>query len=152
VAAVAQPRPRATPVRSALALSGLRVILVEDDPHTREGMRWTLAQSGAYVTAVGTGTEALAALGSSRAPLVIVSDLGLPGLSGFELVERVVQHFARRGLRPPPSLAVSAHARDVDRKRAIDSGFDMYLAKPISPERLVEAVGDLRHVLPSQHA
>ncbi len=131
----------------ACPLEGLRVVLVEDDQHTREGMRWALVQGGANVIAVGTAGEALEVLERDLAATVIVSDLALPGASGFELVERIVHDCGRNGLHPPPSLAVSALARDVDRKLAIEAGFDMYLAKPIAPERLVQAVSDLRELL-----
>jgi CheY-like chemotaxis protein len=83
---------------------------------------------------------------------VIVRDLGLPGMSGLALIARVVALYESRGRPPPPSCAVSAHAREVDRRGAIDAGFDAYLAKPITPERLVEVVADLRHVLASNGA
>ncbi len=153
VEAAAVPAATTGPrVTISAPLQGLSVILVEDDRNTREGMRWALERAGAQVTAVATGSEAIAALDGAGANSVVVSDLGLPGLSGFELIERIVQDFGRRGLRPPPSLAVSAHVRDVDRQRAIESGFDMYLAKPITPERLIEAVSDLRDVLPEARA
>jgi CheY-like chemotaxis protein len=75
---------------------------------------------------------------------VIVSDLGLPGISGYELIETIAERCRARGQEPPPACAVSAHARDVDRERAFAAGFDVYLAKPVMPERLVEAVEELR--------
>jgi PAS domain S-box-containing protein len=128
------------------ALAGLHVLLVEDDGSTREAMRWTLAHSGALVDAVATAEQALSALSGADPAVVIVSDLGLPGVSGYELIERVVADYRRQGRRAPPSCAISAHARDVDRQRAIDAGFDLYIAKPVTPERLIEAVRDLGDV------
>lgn len=139
--------PLATGVSATSPLAGLGVLLVEDDTKTQDAMRWTLEQAGATVEVVASATEALAALDRESGNEVIVSDLGLPGMSGFELMERIVDQNRQRGRRPPPSCAVSAHVRDVDRRRAIEAGFDMYLTKPVTPERLVEAVTDLRDIL-----
>jgi signal transduction histidine kinase/ActR/RegA family two-component response regulator len=130
-------------------LCRLRVLLVDDDTLTRQAMRWTLTRAGASVVDVGTADEALVALGSGDGADVIVSDLGLPVVSGLTLIQRIVQDARRQGRRTPPSCAVSAHARDVDRRRAIDAGFDMYITKPVSAERLVEAVSDLKEILAS---
>lgn len=74
---------------------------------------------------------------------VLVSDLGLPEMSGHELMKRVIVRCEAAQRRPPPSCAVSAHVREIDRWGAIDAGFDRYLAKPILPETLIEAVAEL---------
>jgi len=140
-------------------LERVGVLLVEDDERTREGMALTLERAGAAVVAVSSGKEALARLaertyeeaGGDRDD-VIVCDLGLPGMSGYELIRHVVDTYRGRGLRVPPACAVSAHARDVDRVRAIDAGFDLYVTKPITPERLIEAVEDLRDIARTQCA
>jgi PAS domain S-box-containing protein len=146
-------------------LAGLRVLLIEDDPNTQEAMRWMLVRAGASVVAVSTPAAGLFALGlyaETTAPGfqepprdattidVIVSDIGLTGMTGYELIERVVEDSRRRGRPPPPACAVSAHARDVDRQRAIAAGFDLYLPKPLTPERLVSAVVDLRDIAAAQ--
>jgi CheY-like chemotaxis protein len=146
----ADERPPAPAIDAGL-LSRLRVLLVDDDVPTRQAMRWTLTSAGATVVDVGTAEEALAALGSPGGADVIVSDLGLPVMSGLRLIERIVDDARQKGRRTPPSCAVSAHARDVDRRRAIEAGFDMYITKPVSAERLVEAVSDLRAILASGH-
>jgi CheY-like chemotaxis protein len=133
--------------RSGETLNGVSVLLVEDDRGTRDAMEVTLARAGARVTAVTSASEALAALDAAGSgPDVIVSDLGLPDHTGYELIERIVARERTRGRRAPPACAVSAHARDVDRQRAMAAGFDLYLAKPVRPERLVEAVEDLRDI------
>ncbi|HKU38149.1 MAG TPA: ATP-binding protein [Polyangiales bacterium] len=147
--------------RSGLPLETISVLLVEDDANTREGMRWTLTAAGARVLAVATAVDALEALGlisdpdvppsAVRAePDVIVSDLGLPGMNGYELIRRIVDACRRRGRPSPPACAISAHARDADRKRAIESGFDLYIPKPVAPDQLIQAVVDLRDVLSTQ--
>lgn len=138
----------AAPVASAISkLRGLTVLLVEDDPNTLAAMACTLERAGARVVAVRCAAEALTALdaaGDHDGPAIIVSDLGLPGISGYELIERIAQRCRARGQKPPLACAVSAHARDIDRERAFKAGFDVYLAKPVMPERLVGAVEELR--------
>jgi PAS domain S-box-containing protein len=162
---VRDPNRVAVAAVSGAPLAGVRVLLVEDDPNTQEAMRWMLVRAGAHVVAVSTSEEALVVLaievdagaGSFREAVrssmpidVVVSDLELSGMKGYELIERVVEHSRRHGRPSPPSCAVSAHARDLDRQRAIASGFDLYLAKPLTPERLVSAVADLRDIAIAQ--
>lgn len=140
------------PFGTVAPLRGVRVLLVEDDVRNREAMRWTLDRAGAKVVPVGSSAEALAVMdardGDPSDTLidVLVADIGLPGASGYELVGLLDARSRARGLSPMPACAVSAHARDVDRRRAIDAGFDFHVAKPVTPERLVAAVLDLRAI------
>jgi len=115
-------------------------------------MQWTLERAGATVRAFGDAGAALAALDAHAELDVLVSDLGLPGISGLELIRRIGARCEAGGRERPPACAISAHARDVDRKGAIAAGFDLFLTKPITPERLVEAAGDLRAILTSTRA
>ncbi|HMF40443.1 MAG TPA: ATP-binding protein [Polyangia bacterium] len=135
---------------AATALNGLTVLLVEDDENMRDIMRWTLERAGAAVVGVGSGTEALSLLeagdGSDGGPDVMICDLGLPGMDGYHLIERVGEDRRARGAKAIPACAVSAFARDEDRTRAIDAGFDSYLAKPMTAQRLIEAVEELAAV------
>jgi PAS domain S-box-containing protein len=133
------------PVHDAARLRDLRVLLVEDDVSTREAMTWTLEGAGASVRAVGSGFEALRVFetGGSDAPEVMVCDIGLPAMDGYELIQRAIALQLAQGKTPIPACAVSAHARDVDRKRAIEVGFDLFVAKPVSPEGLLEAIDEL---------
>jgi signal transduction histidine kinase/CheY-like chemotaxis protein len=135
------------------SLQGISVLLVEDDANTREAMQRTLTGAGAKVMSFGSGGEALTLLDAlkrgeraNETPDVIVSDLGLPGMSGYEFIDLVVQRRRASGQPLLPACAVSAHAREVDRQRAIESGFDLYLAKPVTPEQLIQAIVDLRDV------
>jgi PAS domain S-box-containing protein len=142
-------------------LAGVGVLLVEDDTRTRQAMALTLERAGAAVVPVATGEEALARLApgapgeASPQPLgadVIVCDLGLPGMSGYELIGRVGDVYRAHGENVPPACALSAYARDVDRARAIETGFDLYVPKPVSPERLIEVVEVLRDIARSAEA
>lgn len=129
-------------------LDGLRTLLIEDDTSTRLAMKSLLENAGAKVTPFEDAREALAALEGGMDIDVIVSDLGMPHLSGLELIAQIGRQYGRRGEPIPPSCAVSAHAREIDRRAAIQAGFDMYLAKPITPEHLIEAVADLGDIRP----
>jgi CheY-like chemotaxis protein len=141
--------PTPTPAPPAPPLKDVVVLLVEDDVQTRDALAWVLSRADATVMTAGTASEALAALNDKKID-ILVSDLGLPDVSGFELIALINDAFLKRGQRAPPACAVSAHARDVDRIRAIDAGFDMFLTKPITGKRLIEAVTDLRDVLSSR--
>ncbi|MET0411679.1 MAG: ATP-binding protein [Polyangiaceae bacterium] len=130
-------------------LTGVTVLLVEDDEHTLAGMRIALERAGSRVIAQDSAVATLATfevLQAAGTPLLLVADMVLPKMSGYELIERITKLQRARGLPPIPACAVSGHARDDDRERAISAGFDMYLVKPVTPERLVEAVRDLTQI------
>jgi CheY-like chemotaxis protein len=137
-------------------LLGLKVLLVEDDANMRDIMRWTLEGAGASVVPVSTGSEAIEVIEASEQaavpPDVMVCDLGLPGMNGFDLIERIGEQRRARGQRAIPACAVSAFAREVDRERAIDAGFDSYLSKPMTAQRLIDAVEELAAVAADDRA
>ena len=91
------------------------------------------------MTAVGSAGEALAALTAEASDLVI-SDLSMPGEDGFSLVRRLRE---RDGGRRRPAIALTAHARPDDRRRALAAGFDAYLVKPVEAKDLVALVARL---------
>lgn len=144
---VAPHAENAAPSSRSLPLTGVRVLLVESDAYTRDAMQWTLSREGASVLPVATAGEALKALQGSGVPDIIISELGLPDISGFELMERVVELSRSQGQPTPPSCALSGHTRPSDKRLAIEAGFDLVLAKPVTPEKLVQAMTDLREVL-----
>ncbi|WP_437995129.1 ATP-binding protein [Sorangium sp. So ce185] len=132
---------------SARPLAGIRVLLVEDDSDTREVLVCTLEAQGAEVTAVGSPQAALEALEPAASPAerpqVLLSDLGMPGMDGYELLRRLRALEGERGDRPLPAALLTAYARHDDRARALSAGFAAYLAKPIEPERLIAVIEQL---------
>lgn len=118
---------------------GLRVLVVEDEPDTRELVAAILQRLGAQVLAFADAEDALAAFDSFE-PHVLVSDLALPRVDGWEMIRRV--RATTRG-RTLPAMALSANASLEDAGRALDAGFDVHLAKPISREELVDAVSSI---------
>jgi signal transduction histidine kinase/ActR/RegA family two-component response regulator len=141
----------ATPARAAKALDpsalkaaelrGLRILLLEDEPDTRELVETLFTRVGATVTPTGTGDEAIAAL-KATTPDLFISDIGLPGEDGYSVIARVRE--LPNG-RTVPAIALTAYAREEDRQRALESGFDAHMTKPVEPALLLElAVSSVR--------
>ena len=121
-------------------LEGVRVLVVEDEMDTRDLLVTALQQCGALVTAVATSAEALEAF--ATVPDVLVSDIGLPGEDGYELLRKVRSLGPERGGKVP-AAALTAFARAEDRLRALDAGYQTHLAKPLDPSELVATVARL---------
>jgi signal transduction histidine kinase/CheY-like chemotaxis protein len=137
--AVVAPPLRAEPDIPSLA--SLRVLVVDDDPDTREALKQLLEASGARVTAAGSADEALEAL--QRAPPdVLVSDIGMPGKDGYDLIRLVRALSPERGGRVP-AAALTAYAQAEHRRAALVAGYQLYLPKPIEPAVLADAVARL---------
>jgi CheY-like chemotaxis protein len=113
------------------------VLLIEDEPDTREMLSLTLESSGAEVAAVESAQEALSNL-QRFAPDVLLSDIGLPIESGYELIRKV--RALPSEVRNVPAVALTAFATEKDRERALSAGFQIHLAKPVEPDVLVEAI------------
>jgi PAS domain S-box-containing protein len=140
----------ALPTPRLASLSGVRVLVVDDDADALAMVRDILEAAGASVTGVASADAALAHLAVQR-PDVMVSDLGMPYVDGFELMARLRQDSHARG-RGVPAAALTAYARSDERRRALLAGFQMHLSKPINPVELVEAVRTLSGVRPSDTA
>jgi len=122
-------------------LSGLRVLLVEDDADVRAMMRAVLSRRGAAVSEAGSVAEALAAV-DREPPDVVLSDLQMPGEDGYALLRRLRER-ERAGARRIPTAAVTAHAGDEHRARALAAGFQAQLVKPVDAETLAGLVATL---------
>jgi CheY-like chemotaxis protein len=115
--------------------------VVEDEDDTRELLTTALEQCGAEVTAVPSAADALASL-DRLPPHVLVSDLAMPEEDGYSLIRKVRSREAERGGHVP-AAALTAYARAEDRIKALASGFQMHLPKPIDPADLVTIVASL---------
>jgi signal transduction histidine kinase/ActR/RegA family two-component response regulator len=120
-------------------LTGIRVLIVDDDAEIRDALKFLLEHYGAEVAAAGSAAEALVALERSM-PDVLLSDVSLRGESGYDLMRKVA---AREGGRALPAAALSGFSREQDRERALAAGFRIHLEKPIEPEALIAAVARL---------
>jgi CheY-like chemotaxis protein len=126
-------------VRS-ISLAGVRVLVVDDERDAREMLRRALANSGAEVVTAGSAAEALLSVERHR-PDVLVSDIGLPGQDGYELIRRV--RMLGEGVGDVKAIALTAFARLEDRTRAMLAGYQMHLAKPVEPTELIVTVASL---------
>jgi PAS domain S-box-containing protein len=119
-------------------LRGVSVLAVDDDPDALAMVRDILESFGARVATATSAQAALDALAASS-PDVLVSDLGMPNVDGYALIESVRQNSDPK-VRDLPAVALTAYARPSDRTRALKSGFQLHLAKPVEPSALVAAV------------
>jgi len=120
-----------------MSLAGIRALVVDDDPDTLALVATVLSEQGAVVECAPSGAAALTLL-DRRQVDVIVSDIGMPELDGYELLEKI-----RERPTPAPALALTAHAATEDVERARRAGFQRHMAKPITPEHLIEVVAEL---------
>jgi len=122
-------------------LAGVRVVVVEDEADTRELLALSLQQCGAEVAAFGSVPEALASF-DLAVPDVLLSDIGVPGEDGYSLIRKVRAREPALGGNVP-AAALTAYARAEDRLRALESGYQTHLAKPIDPAELIATVARL---------
>ncbi len=127
--------------RDARTLDGLRILLVDDETDTLDLINVELAQHGAQVTGVTTAAEALAQLKDSNFDLLI-SDIGMPLMDGYELIREVRKMESGQDVRLP-AVALTAYARVQDRMRAILAGFSTHIAKPVEANELITVVASL---------
>lgn len=125
---------------AATLLKGLTILVVDDDPDTCDLVQHLLADVGATVHTTRSARTAMGMLAQCR-PDVLVSDIGMPGEDGYDLVQRV------RSLPDPqgsiPCIALTALARPDDRKRALRLGFESHITKPVNPNELIHAIAEL---------
>ena len=120
-------------------LSNIEILVVEDDEDARDLLVTVLTQQGAKVSEAGNASEALARVAQS-VPHVMLSDIGLPGEDGYELIRAI----RARGFTPDalPAIALTAYSRREDQRLALQAGFQAHVAKPVEPAILVAAVAE----------
>ena len=121
-------------------LPDILVLAVDDDPDALSLVREILESAGARVRTATSVRSALELL-KGEVPDVLVSDLGMPGMDGFDLIQRIRQ--MEGPVKELPAAALTAYARSEDRAKALRLGFEMHLAKPIDPSELIAAVASL---------
>lgn len=137
----ASARPAGKPTTVVHGIDGVRVLLLENEDDTREAYATMLSELGAEVRAVASAAEGLAALEEYR-PQVILSDIAMPGEDGFTFMQKVRRLAPERGGQVP-AAALTALASDEDRRRAVQSGFQLHVPKPLDAVRLAAVVRTL---------
>jgi signal transduction histidine kinase/ActR/RegA family two-component response regulator len=122
-------------------LSGVRALVVDDEADACELLGVLLRERGAEVSVATTADEALAALERAR-PHLLISDIGMPGVDGYEFLRRVRRLPPESGGRTP-AVALTAYAGSEDRLRALKAGYQMHLPKPVEPAELIAVVASL---------
>lgn len=126
---------------SFTSLSGIKIVVVDDDPDTLEMLTTVLTGTGAKVWSATSAAEALATLQVHR-PDVLVSDLAMPHEDGFSLIGKI-RAAESEGDKQIPAVALTAYVRVEDRARALSAGFNMFVPKPVEPNELITAIANL---------
>jgi signal transduction histidine kinase len=134
-------RPKAKSAKSSV-LAGVRALVVDDDDDARELVRLALSHHGALVTPAASAAEALAVLETGQTFDVLISDIGMPEVNGYDLVRQVRALQGAESARLP-AVALTAFGRSTDRIRALAAGFQMHVPKPVEPEELIVVVATL---------
>lgn len=119
-------------------LHDVRVLVVDDEPESREVVAAVLTLHGAEVTLAGSAEEALRLLGRTQ-PHVIVSDISMPDKDGYSLLQAIRALTQAEGGQTP-AIALTAAATTQDRLRALRAGFQFHLPKPVAPAELIQSI------------
>jgi PAS domain S-box-containing protein len=138
LAAIPRVEELPSEVDACAALAGVKALVIDDDEDARNLVSRILEDCRVEVTAAASAAEALARLPRAR-PDVLVSDIGMPGLDGYQLL-RAVRALAPEQGGETPAVALTAFARPEERLRALEAGYQVHLAKPVNQSELLVAV------------
>jgi CheY-like chemotaxis protein len=122
-------------------LEGIKILVVDDDQDSRDFIVFVLEQEGAIVIPATSAFVALEVL-TSFIPDILVSDIGMPEMDGYALVQQVRLLAAEQG-GTIPAIALTAYAGEYDQKQALAAGFQMHISKPVEPDKLITIVAEL---------
>lgn len=129
------------PLAEAISLTGLKILVVDDELDSRGFITFVLEQAGAEIVAFSSATEALQSIQQVQ-PDLLVSDIGMPEMDGYMLIDCI-----RRQLPPPfqnlLAIALTAYAGEANEQKVLQAGFQRHLAKPVDPGELVMAIAQL---------
>jgi signal transduction histidine kinase/ActR/RegA family two-component response regulator len=128
-------------VADASRLSGVRILVVDDEPDIRDVLERLLGERGAEVRSAESAAQGLDVL-SGWVPDVLVSDIGMPGEDGYSFIRRIRALPPERGGRVP-AVALTAYVKADDRRRALEAGFQTHVGKPVDPEELALVIAGL---------
>ena len=131
-----------TAIFASSPLMGVQVLVVDDNTDSRNFFSFVLEQFGAIVTAVESADEALQALIQSK-PDILLSDIGMPEMNGYMLMQQVRTLEAEVGGKQIPAIALTAYAGEINQQQAIRAGFQQHIVKPVAPEELLMAISNL---------
>jgi CheY-like chemotaxis protein len=147
---VEAPAPQGRDAWEEVSLDDLRILVVEDEPDTLEFLKRLLEGRGATVLAAGSVDQALHLFASGK-PDLLISDIGLPGLDGYDLI-RMVRAESIGLAHTMPAIAVTAYARSEDRMRALRAGYQAHISKPVEPAELLAAIASFAGLVEARRA
>ncbi|MBC6435627.1 PAS domain S-box protein [Nostoc sp. HG1] len=122
-------------------LSNISILVVEDETDTRDFVAFLLEQSGAKVTAVASAADALAVIADFK-PDLLLSDIGMPDIDGYMLMQQVRQLLPHQGGQVP-AIALTAFAGEINHQQALSAGFQKHISKPVEPDLLIQTIATL---------
>jgi PAS domain S-box-containing protein len=128
----------------APSLEGIWALVVDDETDARELVATLLEQCGATVTPVASAQDAFAVISreQNKRPDIVISDVSMPEVDGYDLIRRIRELHPEKGGRIP-AVALTAYGRSIDRIRALSAGFQMHMPKPVEPAELATVVASL---------
>jgi CheY-like chemotaxis protein len=142
-----QPSP-AEPLKKAADLTGLQVLVVDDEADMRELASFVLTQAGAEVATAASAMQALSQLNQS-VPDLLLCDIGMPEMNGYGLIQQIRKRRHDQGGNIP-AIALTAYAGEINQHHALSAGFQLHLAKPIEPDLLVSTIATLVKLQPKE--
>jgi CheY-like chemotaxis protein len=124
--------------QQSLDLNGVKILVVDDEPDTQELVAFVLEQQGAQVTTATSAHEALLILPQVK-PDILLSDIGMPDIDGYLLIQQVRMLAPEQGGRIP-AIALTAYAGDTNQRQVLAAGFQKHISKPIEPDVLVQTI------------
>lgn len=135
---IAALTPEKVITKSELPLAGLNILIAEDDDDSREMLIFLLEKHHFKIKAVSNAADALTAI-SNNPPNLLISDVGMPDMDGYELIRRVRQFSPEMGGQVP-AIALTGYASQQDRARSLEAGYQAHLSKPIDFDELFETI------------
>jgi CheY-like chemotaxis protein len=139
-AAIAKRAGDGLPPGFSTLLDGMRILVVDDELDSRELLTAILTRCGSDVRCSDSVSEAITAFREWK-PDLLMSDIGMPSEDGYSFIRKIRKLRSKRA-RQIPAVALTAYATNEDRTRALASGFQLHITKPIDPEQLVRLIAD----------
>ncbi|HEY9617248.1 MAG TPA: ATP-binding protein, partial [Microcoleaceae cyanobacterium] len=133
-----QQSPQAQPIEQKTDLTGMQILVVDDEPDMQALASFILAQAGAQVITADSAMQALTLLNQSQ-PDLLLCDIGMPEMDGYALIRQIRTWPPDQGGNIP-AIALTAYAGEINQQQALAAGFHMHISKPVEPEKLVQAV------------
>ncbi|TVP56668.1 MAG: PAS domain S-box protein [Nodularia sp. (in: Bacteria)] len=128
-------------LETVINLTGMQILVVDDDPDMRELVEFILIQAGAQVTTAASALQALTLLNQSI-PDLLLSDIGMPEMDGYSLIRHIRKYSPSEG-GTIPAIALSAYAGEMNQQQALQAGFQQHISKPMEPDELIKAIAML---------